>query len=259
MRRTTFIAAGLALWATTAAAQFVGPGGVIPVVANIPGEAGSFWRSDVSVLNLNDHDVSIILMLQPEIRNGEPTFEPMVTESMTIPANQQLTMANVVQTEFGLVNKKGALSVLSLDGSPLAMSSRTYTFDADGGSYGQDIHSAIAAREAWVPGIRHDGFFRTNVGVFLPLAPLPGASVVFTITVYDADGTMAGSGTLTFPEAGVVQKSLEFFGVDTLVDGYVVVTCSDPSVAWYGYGSVVDWTTQDAVYHAARGRQGDLP
>ena len=50
-----------------------------------------------------------------------------------------------------------------------------------------------------------------------------------------------------------------FFGVDTLIDGYVVLTCSDPSVAWYGYGSVVDWTTHDAVYHAARGRQGDLP
>jgi hypothetical protein len=259
MTKISAIALGVVLWTSVAAAQFVAPGGVIPVVANTPGQGGSFWRSDVSVLNLNDHDVSVVLMLQPEIRDGEPTFDPMVTDSITIPANEQLTMPNVVQTEFGLINEKGALSVLSLDGSPLTMSSRTYIFDDDGGSYGQDIHSAIAARVAWIPGIRQDGFFRTNIGIFLPLAPVPGASVVFTVTVYDADGTAAGTGTLSFPEAGVIQKNLDFFGVDTLIDGYVVLTCSDPSVAWYGYGSVVDWTTHDAVYHAARGRQGDLP
>jgi len=44
-----------------------------------------------------------------------------------------------------------------------------------------------------------------------------------------------------------------------MLEGYVVFRCNDPSAAWYAYASVVDQTTGDAVYRAARGRQGDLP
>ena len=259
MRKNLVIALAITFWAPIAGAQFVAPGGVLPVVANTPGAEGTFWRSDVSVLNINDWDVSIILILQPEIRNGEQTFEPVVTDPINIPAGQQLTMPNVVQTEFGLINKKGALSVLPLDGSPLSIGSRTYTFGSDGGSFGQDIYSAIAAGTAWAPGVRQDSFFRTNVGVFLPLDPLPGNTVVLTVTVFDADGTVAGSGSFNFTTAGVLQKNVRVFGVENMVDGYVVLSCSDPSVAWYGYASQVDQTTGDAVYRAARGFPGDLP
>ncbi len=259
MRKNLAFALTITLWVSVAGAQFVAPGGVIPVVANTPGVGGAYWRSDVSVLNINDWDVSIVLVLQPEIRNGQQTFEPVVSDPINIPAGQQLTMPNVVQTEFGLIDEKGALSVLPLDGSPLAIGSRTYTFDNDGGTYGQDIYSAIAAGTAWAPGVRQDGFFRTNVGVFLPLDPLPGHTVIFTVTVYDADGTVAGSGTFNFTTSGVLQKNVQVFGVENMVDGFVVLSCSDPSVAWYGYASQVDNTTDDAVFRAARGFQGDLP
>jgi len=259
MRKICFAVSAVLLWVSVAGAQFVAPGGVLPVVANTPGVNGTFWRSDVNVLNINDWDVSIVLVLQPEIRDGQQTFEPIVTDPITIPAGQQLTMPNVVQTEFGMVNKKGALSILPLDGSPLAIASRTYTFGTDGGSFGQDIYSALAASTAWAPGVRQDSFFRTNVGIFLPLDPIPGNGIVFTVTVFDADCTVAGSGTFNFTTAGVLQKNVGAFGVDNMVDGYVVLSCSDPSVAWYGYASQVDQTTGDAVYRAARGFQGDLP
>ncbi|HOC41607.1 MAG TPA: hypothetical protein PKJ99_01210 [Thermoanaerobaculales bacterium] len=259
MRRLFVVLAVGLLWASVAAAQFVGPGGSIPVVANNPGVGGTYWRSDVSVLNLNDWDVSIVMYLLPEIRDGAQTFEPVVTDPVLLPANSQRTMANVVQTEFGLTNKKGALSVLSLDGSPLVMSSRTYTFDGEGGSYGQDVHAILAANQAWVAGVRNDSLFRTNVGIFLPVDPMPGQPAVFTVTVFDADGAVAGQGSVTFPQAGLQQKSLDAFGADGLLDGYVVFRCSDPTLAWYAYASRVDQATGDAVYRAARGRHSDLP
>ena len=259
MRKPAIVFLGLVLWAPAVSAQFVAPGATIPVVANTPGVGGTYWRSDVSVLNINDWDISVVLILLPEIRNGAGTFEPMVTDPITIPANNQHTMPNVVQTEFGLVNRKGALSVLSLDGSPITAISRVYTFGEDGGTFGQDVHPVLVANTAWAPGVRQDSLFRTNVGIFLPLDPLPGTTTVFTVTVYDADGTVAGLGTTSFPQAGVIQKNVEVFGVGTLLDGYAVITCADPSVAWYAYSSQVDRTTGDAVYHAARGRQQDIP
>lgn len=257
MKRLVIVVLGLMLWASPAAAQFVAPGGTIPVVANLPGVGGTFWRSDVSVLNVNDWDISIVMFLLPEIRDGAAAFEPMISDEIPIPANGQLTMPNIVQTEFGMVNRKGALSVLSLDGSPITVSSRTYTFGDDGGSFGQDIHSSLVSRMAWAPGVREDGFFRTNVGVFLPMDPVPAAT--FTVTIFDSDGNEEGSGTVVFQEAGVQQRNVEAFGVGTLVDGYAVFSCSDPSLVWYAYASRVDQATGDAVYRAARGRQGDLP
>jgi hypothetical protein len=247
------------LWASVAAAQFVAPGGSVPVVANTPGVNGTFWRSDVSVLNINDWDTEIVLVLLPEIRDGSQVFPPQVTDPILVPASSQLTMANVLQSEFGLVNKKGALSVFSLDGSPLVMSSRVYTFATGGGSFGQDIHAILVANEAWAPDIREDSLFRTNVGVFLPVDPLPGTPVVFTVTVYQADGDVAGEGTMMFLQAGVQQRSVQAFGVDNLLEGYVIFRCNDPSATWYGYASRVDQVTGDAVYRAARGRQGDIP
>jgi hypothetical protein len=257
MKRLAILVVGLMAWISPATAQFVAPGGTIPAVANLPGVGGTFWRSDVSVLNINDFDVNIVMYLLPEIRDGSPTFEPLISDPIQIPANGQITLANVVQSVFGLMNRKGALSVLSLDGSPITLSSRTYTFGDDGGSYGQDIHSLLVSRMAWAPGVREDAFFRTNVGIFLPMEPSPGA--VFTVTIFDDEGTQRGSGNFFFPEAGVQQRNIEALGVGTMVDGYAVFSCSDPSLVWYGYASRVDQTTGDAVYRAARGRQGDLP
>jgi hypothetical protein len=110
-----------------------------------------------------------------------------------------------------------------------------------------------------VTGVRHDSLFRTNVGVFLPLDPNPGETAVFTVTAYSSDGTEVGSGSIYFEVGGLQQKSLDVFGVDTLLDGYVVITCSDPSLVWFGYGSIVDNVTGDGVYRAAIGRESDLP
>jgi len=256
MRHALVIALALLVWVSSAAAQFAGPGGTIPVVANNPGENGTFWRSDVYVVNINLQDTSIVMLLLPEIVNGERAFEPMQSDPIQVPASSQLTMPNVVQTEFGLINTKGALSMFSLDGTPLVVSSRTYTVAPEGGSFGQDVRGVLVKNTAWTIGLRHDSLFRTNIGVYLPVDPVPAAT--FRVDVFDADGTQVASGSILFNEAGLIQKSLSGFGVGTLLDGYAVITCSDPSLGWFGYASRGDQITSDAVYRAAVGRQSDL-
>ncbi len=258
MRRTLMLVVLVLLTATGARAQFVAPGGSFPVVANLPGLNNTDWRTDVSVVNLAATGTSITLLLQPEIRNGAPAFEPVIIESVNIAAGAQLTMRNIVETVFGLSNTKGALSIFSNDGAPLVMSARIYTYGDDGGSFGQNVEGLLVANDAWTPGITHDDFYRTNIGIYLPFDPQPGAPVRFAIRVHNSTGAEVGSGAIIFNDAGVQQLSLSAFGVSTLLDGYVEFDCLDPTVNFFAYASRVDEISGDAVFRPARGRLSDL-
>jgi hypothetical protein len=242
-----------------ASAQFVAPGGTIPAVANNAGGQGTFWRSDVSVLNLNSEETSVVLLLLPELENSGPAFEPQTSDPISIAGNGQKTFANVVTSVFGLRNVKGGLSVFSTDGAYLSLASRTYTNAAQGGSYGLNVYGVLVADTAWIANVEHDGFYRTNVGVFVPTDP-PAPPLVFYVTVFDADGDEVASGSLVFDQAGLRQKSLDFFGVDDpLLDGWIEVRCGDPTAIWYGYATVIDNVSGDSVYRAAITRQSSIP
>lgn len=254
--RSTVIALVASLLVTAAAAgQSLGPGGNIPVVANLPGVAGTFWRSDVVVVNASGTDTSVMLRLLPEIRDGAATFATKTVGPLDVPAGTQLTLANVVQSRFGLVNAKGSLQVYTTNGVPVALASRTYTYGSDGGSYGQEVSGVLAAKQAWIAGVEDDGLYRTNIGIVWQW----DTPVQFTVTVFDAAGTQVAEGTVAFSEAGLQQRSLGSFGVGTLLDGYVIISCADPDAIWYAYGSRVDQVSGDAVYRPAKSLAADLP
>jgi len=155
----------------------------------------------------------------------------------------------VLQTRFGVVDAKGALRIFSINGAPLVVSSRTYTPGETGGSYGQDVLGVPVVGSGWVAGVRNDGFYRTNIGVFW--GGFEPAS--FTITVYSASGEAVGTRDMTFSEAGLQQLSLDRIGVGLLLGGWVKVVPSDTGASWYGYASTVDEVTGDAVYRNLQG------
>jgi len=241
---------GVLLAAAPGWAQFVAPGGTIPVVANLPGMEGTFWRSDLSVLNVGSSDTTISMQLYPEIVNGQPVFQAMAADPISLPAGQQLVLTNIVQSKFGLLNVKGALRVFSTDGTPLVLASRTYTFGKEG-SYGQDVSSVLVAGSAWAAGLEHDSLYRTNIGIFWPW----DETVQFTVQVFANDNSQAGSGQVSFSQAGLQQKSFSAFGVSNLTGGYVVITCSDSQAVWYAYVTTVDQSSGDAVYRPAQSYQ----
>jgi hypothetical protein len=255
MRLQSAVLLCVLLWGSLAGAQFVAPGGVVPVVANLPGVNDTYWRSDVEIVNPGPNTAGVRLQLFPEIVGGEAAFEPIVSEEIHVPANGQLTLSNVVQSRFQQVNVKGALWVYSTDFSDLVVASRTYTTGDVGGTYGQDVNGIPVAAQAWAAGLRNDGFYRTNVGIFWPWDLPEGESVDFQVTVFDGDGDQAGSGTVRFDRAGLKQISLSNLGVDLLLDGFAVIACSDVQSLWYAYASRVDQVTGDAVFRIARGYQ----
>lgn len=257
MRKRWLLVLTLLICAAPAAAQFVAPGGAIPAVANIAGENDTFWRSDVSILNVSPVETSVMLYLYPELKNSTPTFDFQTAGPFSIPAGGQRTFKDVVPLVFNLRNVKGGLQIFS-GGAPLVLASRTFTRDVDG-SYGLNVTGVLASDTAWVAGVEHDGFFRTNVGVFLPVGPQPGQPLIFTVTTRDAEGLDVASGSLTFDQAGLKQESLEFFGVeDALVDGSLTIRCNDPTAIWYAYATVIDNVTGDSVYRAAISRQPSI-
>lgn len=251
-----FVAASI-LAAAPAAAQFVAPGGTLPVVANLPGLNGTLWRSDVSVLNVGDADTQVMFQLFPEIVGGQPAFDGVTVGPILLRAGEQLTRTNVLQSMFQLVNTKGALRVWSTDGAPLVIASRTYN-NPGSGTFGQDVSSVLVASRAWAAGLEHDSLYRTNLGIFWQF----DEPIAFDIAVYRADGTEVGSGTVSFPGAGLIQVPLSSLGVDPgvqpLLDGFVLVTCPDSLALWYGYVSIVDQVSGDAVLRPLRGFQSDL-
>jgi len=260
MRRLFLLVVFMLVFASDAGAQFVAPGGAFPVVANLPGINNTDWRTDVSVVNLGTADTSIRMLLQPEIDlGGQPVFEPVVSDPIVIAPGDQHTMRNVLQTVFGKTDVKGAMNIFSTDGSPLVIGARIYTLGAGGGSYGQNVEGVLVANRAWAPGVTHDDFYRTNVGIYLPIEPLPGATVRYDVRVFDSDGVEVGSGVVDFQYAGVQQFNLTTFGVGRLLDGYLEISCQDPTLTWYGYISRVDQVTGDAVFRPVRGRESDLP
>jgi hypothetical protein len=255
MRRLLVVSSLILLTAAQAGAQFVAPGAAVPAVANLPGANDTFWRSDVSVLNLNSEATQIVMVLYPELKSSGPVFEIQQSDPIDIVSNGQVTISNVVTSVFGERNKKGALYVYSLDGAFIVVSSRTYTPAPTGGSYGINVNGLLVADTAWISGVEDEGltgFYRTSVGVFMPTDPAEGQETGFTVTVYNSDGVEVASGVLVFDQAGMQQKFLAYFGLEEqLLDGWVEIRCHDPLALWYAYATVTDNASNDSVYRPA--------
>lgn len=242
------------LFSPPISAQTIGPGAAVPGVAALPGLNGTYWQSDVVVQNPGETATSVRFLLFPEIREGAQVFEPAISDSFSIPAHGQLMKTNVVQSVFGLLNVKGALSVISEDGATLVVGSRTYTYGSDGGSYGQEVFGVLSKDQAWAAGVQNDVFYRTNIGIYLPIPPPSGETVSFEITLRDAEGEIIGTDTMDFGAEGLIQHSVSNFAGTSVSQASVEVLCSDPDAVWYGYISRVDQISNDAVFRPLRGK-----
>jgi hypothetical protein len=138
---------------------------------------------------------------------------------------------------------------LELDSdAPIMAASRTYS-DSASGTYGQYIDavtgaSAAAAGEIlWLPQLRQDGDFRSNVGVLNN----DDGEAVLRLTLFDASGVELASESLAL-EAGQRAQLQEPFanlaGRDDITAGYATVTVLS-GAGITAYGSVIDNRSND--------------
>jgi PKD repeat protein len=217
------------------------PGGTdgamtIPVVGRSPGANGTFWRSDVTLFNPSASSLAVTLRF-----NG-------TNKSVTIGGNDTVVLADIV-SQYGLTAANGALQISWTAAAGPVVTSRTYT-SVDGGTYGQSIDPVAAfSSRMFVPGLRNDDGYRSNVGF------VNGGSETESVAVslLSPSGTELARTSITVNPGQLVQNSISslFPGVGVAA-GFTLVVEGDANARVFAYGSMVDNGSGDPVFFAGR-------
>lgn len=219
---------------------------MVPAVARIPGAAGTFWRSDVTVFNPTGNTMTLTFRLLLENVDNRGASGKLVT----LQPGRTLTIQDVI-TWLNAGNSKGALQIVATGASVAPIvNSRTYTSRADGGTYGQWIDATEVSnfgRESVVTGLRSDGFYRTNFG-FVNSGDQP---IGVTVVLYNGFSQQLGAVFLTLLPKSQVQPSLAnlFPGVNPQsVGGVTMRAFTNDAATLFAYGSMIDNNSGDPIF-----------
>ena len=209
----------------------------LPVVGRSPGVNGTFWRSDVSVFNPSSDRLNFT------VRYGTDS------KSMSLGARDTVVLADVL-SEFGLTSGQGALTMSWSGANGPVVTSRTYTSTEAGGTFGQSIDPAIAfASEVFVPGLRSDASYRSNIGF------VNGGDETesFDVVLLSSSGTELASVQYALAPGGQAQTSLRGLFPNVSENGnFTLALRGDSNARLFAYGSMVDNLSGDPVFFAGR-------
>lgn len=250
------IAFAILLAATSLSAAVMQPIGatfqlLIPAAGSTAGVNGTFFRSDISILNLAAHDQTVLLQWLPEPGAAQP--QPVI---LTLKASTGIRSADIVHDYFNQTGLGAILitAALNPDGSGidqtgrLFASSRIWTPEpGTNGTTSQDLPAIPAAAMNTQPvvgifsmgGADDPPSYRTNVGI---VNVDPNNAQTFLI-VHSAQPTTVA--TLTLPPFTMQQVSL-----GNIVPGEQIqiqnVTQTNRTNFWTAYGSTINNVTGDA-------------
>ncbi|HEV7570250.1 MAG TPA: PKD domain-containing protein [Thermoanaerobaculia bacterium] len=219
---------------------------LVPAAAQTNGVGGSVWRTELTLFNGGS-----------EPAGGQFTFipgggAPVLTRSLFLGVNQSITYANALNDLFGLSNGAGAIAIEASSATTtpaIRITSRTFTTGTVG-TYGQSVPNVSSddlTSTLLLTGLESDANFRTNIGL-VNRSALP---VNAGLTLYDANGNVVATTSVTVPENNFQQSSLgSFFPAvngRTFAALSMRVDSATPN-AVSAYGSVIDNRTQDPVY-----------
>jgi len=216
---------------------------IVPVAAHNPGQSGTQWVTDVDLVNWGGSDgAECELDLLAEGLANYP--DPAGSRTFAVGAQDQLVLPDVVLSEYGESNRKGALALASAQG--MACWSRTY--NAGGvGTYGQGVpglevseHRLAGSDRGELVGLEESAAFRTNLGLVNTSTEVCTA----TVELHSASGTRLGTLVRTLLPRSMEQVASPFADVGGVVDGRASVTSDRGVIA---YASVVDNATGDAT------------
>lgn len=260
MRHTLFFAA-LLLAASTFAQQtddlFIPEGAaprvIIPVAGNAAGANGTFFRSDISVINLRDATQRVLIFWLPQGSSGTT----IASRAIDIAARSGLSSEDFVnevldgRTGLGAIEFVGVLEDGTFDPAALLhVSARIWTPRPDGapGTMSQTFPAIVGdptpplAMVKTLFGLRRSSQFRLNVGMTNPSE----STQIFRVTV--AISGTAGTDTQTF-EATLPARSMEQRLVGGTASGtvqVVVVDLGGGAGDWHAWASSVDNQSGDA-------------
>lgn len=209
----------------------------LPVVGRAPGVNGTFWRSDVAFFNPTGNRINV------DVRYAGQT------KTLSLPSRDTVVLEDVL-SEFGQSSGQGSLGVSWTAGEfgPV-VTSRTYTTTVGAGTYGQSIDPVASfASDVFVPGLRNDGSYRSNVG----FVNGGTTSESFFVTLLSAAGTELGTTVLTLTPGQQWQASISSMFPDVPQGSFTLAVRGDGDARLFAYGSMVDNLSGDPVFFAGR-------
>lgn len=217
-------------------------------IARLPGVPPADWYSDLAVLNTSTAAADIRLSFY-----GNAAL-PAVTS--TLQSRQQLTWSNVLPTLFGLAGQDvGAIVVESTQ--PLQVTARTYSRLVEGSTvrtYGQSYDGMEVGRAltaggvGYLPGLRSDGQFRTNV----ELVNVGETAATVEVRFFNNGGVALGQ-----PLSLTVQPKRRAAATRALPSGHAAafaeVRITSQNGRVIGFASVVDGNSGDPTTVAMGG------
>jgi PKD repeat protein len=210
----------------------------LPIVARANGANGTFWRSDVMFFNPSSARIFL------SVRYSD------TTKSLSLGARETFLMSDVL-TQFGYGQGGNPLLISWSGNTAPVVSSRTYTTDERGGTYGQSIDPIDAfGNEQFVPGLRSDVSYRSNVGV------LNGGSDAeeLTVTLLSPAGFELASTRIVLQPGESMQQAVTALvpGVSASTGSFTLYVRGDANAKVFAYGSMIDNASGDPVFFAGK-------
>lgn len=208
---------------------------MIPVVGRAPGANGTFWRSDVTFFNPTTGRMVLTLLWAS------------ISKTITIDGGETIVLSDVLSA-LGQTSGDATLFVSWATLTGPVVTSRTYTSVESGGTFGQSIDPiAQLSNEMFVPGLRDDASYRTNIG----FVNGGGDAETFMVIALAPSGTELAHATVTLAPGKQVQTS-----VSALLPGvngnFTLFLQGDGDAALFAYGSMIDNKSGDPVFFAGR-------
>jgi len=229
----------------------------IPAIVDTEGAYGARWRTDLFLFNPSGATRTVALAAKPWNSNQAETVR-----TLSLGANESRVIPNALSSLFGLTGiarlRYGPPS--GVDASGIRVTSRTYTTDAGGGTYGFPIpplnaFQAVGAGESLeILGSVGTSDFRTNLAVIELTSATSAQGVIHRakVEILDQSGSLADSFEVSVPQAGGVQIS-DLFRERGLGNGpaAALIRVSPQSGLMGAFATVTDNGTNDPAYFAA--------
>jgi hypothetical protein len=225
---------------------------VIPAAGSIAGGGGTFFRSDVTLVNYGATPEQVLAGLW--VQGTTNSLNPANYKTITLQPNSFVTVQDFVVNGLGLSNTLGTLLFIPYTGTDIDQNgaidgfSRIYTnqpgstgtvsqpFDA----VDPDFFSAQLVDEGISLGLRQDAGFRTNFGI----VNVDSSDHVFKVTFIGEK--MTNSLTLTVKAFGMIQQAVPAGDYGALQIDFAVTDDTGANlVTWVGYASSTDNITGD--------------
>jgi hypothetical protein len=223
---------------------------LIPVAGSIAGNNGTFFRSDINVINFRSADQRIQLHWLPQGGTGDDVAEREITMGARSGFSSEDFVANILG-----VSGLGAIEIIAVtaNGTPdlngeLHATSRiwTPTPNATEGTMSQTfpalVVSNVANQTKWIFGVRRDSRYRLNAGV----TNTATIAQRFRITTIGSQTTTGESMEVEVPARGVQQVNLQGAANGTFQVIVQNISTNGTGTSWQAWASSVDNFSGDA-------------